>query len=386
MTNEPKAAIVHSSLNVAGGGERVALAFIKVLKSMGFRVHLITAEPTNWNKLYRLVGDWIERPDEETPLLPFEVKYFGIYTRILSGVKLLLSKKKYDLTINTHGDLMPVETDIVYMHFPTFAIIFETAANVKYKESLFWRTYFEPFRLIQLMLAKRLKSSSHSIILTNSEYSRDAIKKHLGKNAIVLPPPVDIEDFLAAGSTAPDFREDIVVACGRFTPEKRYEFILEVASHLKDIGFKIVGARSGKVTDPYLSKLKNIIEARRLDNVELLVDYPRKAQLKLYSKAKVFMHSMVGEHFGIAVVEGMAAGLVPVVHKSGGPWNDIIYMGKYGFGYDSLDSAIEAVTKAIREHARLHKLVIERARAFSRKSFEKKVEVIIDKVLEELKR
>jgi alpha-1,2-mannosyltransferase len=47
---------------------------------------------------------------------------------------------------------------------------------------------------------------------------------------------------------------------------------------------------------------------------------------------------MIGEHFGISVVEAMVSGLVPVVHSSGGPWLDILEQGKGGFGYNTPDN------------------------------------------------
>ena len=42
------------------------------------------------------------------------------------------------------------------------------------------------------------------------------------------------------------------------------------------------------------------------------------------SRANVGIHTMWNEHFGIGVVEMMAAGLVTVAHNSGGPKSDII--------------------------------------------------------------
>ena len=36
------------------------------------------------------------------------------------------------------------------------------------------------------------------------------------------------------------------------------------------------------------------------------------------------LHAMVNEHFGIGIVEYMAAGLVPVANSSGGPLMDIV--------------------------------------------------------------
>ena len=44
----------------------------------------------------------------------------------------------------------------------------------------------------------------------------------------------------------------------------------------------------------------------------------------LYGRAAVGLHTMWNEHFGIGVVEMMAAGVVPVAHASGGPALDIV--------------------------------------------------------------
>ncbi len=375
MTRRKRACIVHNSMNITGGGERLAMAVLEALKELGYQVTLITTEPTNWEKVDRVYGGRAPRPDEEFSVLPFPVRTFGIYMRLLTALGLLAKRKECDLTINTHGDVLPVSVDVVYMHFPTFAILRENPASAKYSRSLFWRAYFAPYEFIQSKLAER---RPWLILLTNSEYSRDVIRKYVGQDAIVLYPPVRIEEFLSVGNNDPDSREDIVVSCGRFTPEKRHEFVLMVAEHLPDVEFHIVGASSGKVSPAYISRLRKIIEEKRLHNVVLHVDYPRSEQVKLYSRAKVYLHSMIGEHFGIAVVEAMAAGLVPVVHMSGGPWNDIVYMGRYGYGYKSLEEAIDAIHRALKNYRRLRPLVVSRAREFSYNAFKDRFKKIIE--------
>ena len=104
---------------------------------------------------------------------------------------------------------------------------------------------------------------------------------------------------------------------------------------------------------------------------------PREHQLKLYSEAKAFLHTMIGEHFGISVVEGMAAGLVPVVHKSGGPWNDIVLRGKYGFGYTSSEEAVKMLSEAISNYWSLREISLRRAKVFSKDKFKQEFKEII---------
>ncbi|QGR19743.1 glycosyltransferase [Stygiolobus azoricus] len=88
-------------------------------------------------------------------------------------------------------------------------------------------------------------------------------------------------------------------------------------------------------------------------------------------KAKVIFHAKVEEPFGIAIVEGMSAGAVPVVHKSGGSWTDIIEEGKYGYGYLTEEEAVEFLYQALNNES-LRKEVKERAKLFSSNNFEEK--------------
>jgi len=359
-------------LNSVGGGERVCLTIIEALKSLGHKVTLITIEPTNWDKVMRIVGA-VVRPDNEIYLLPFSIKAFGIYMRLLTALLLIRERNKCDLVINTHGDVLPVSSDIIYMHFPTFALLRENPVNVKYFKSLLWRLYFYPYERIQDHLVRRMK---WRILLTNSEFSKEIIRKYVGADAIVLPPPVEISEFLNVSKSKE--RGDIVVSCGRYTPEKNYEFVLNVAEHLPNVEFIIIGALSGKVSNSYYRRLMKLIKERKIRNVKLLKDVPRDKQLKIYSRSKVFLHAMVGEHFGVAVVEGMAAGLIPVVHKSGGPWFDIINRGKYGLGYENVNEAVKAILYALNNYEHLREEVIRRATEFRKENFLKKFKKIVD--------
>jgi len=369
-----KACVVHNTLNSVGGGERVCLTVIEALKEMGYEVTLITVEPTDWFRVEKILGHGkIIKPDREEPIIPFKVRSFGIYMRLLTFLKL---SRKWDLIVNTHGDVLPISSDIIYMHYPTFALLRGVDVNLKYFKSLFWRVYFTPYEKIQEKLAGRLECK---VLLTNSEYSADAIRRYVGRKPIILYPPVDIDDFSKASDNVN--REDLVVLCGRFSPEKNYEFALNVAENLPDIEFKIIGASSGRISEAYCRKLRKFLDEKRLKNVNLLMNASRNLQIEIYSRSKIFLHTMKGEHFGIAVVEGMAAGLIPVVHKSGGPWYDITLRGKYGFGYLSIDEAVEVIEKGIKDYWRYRDLALKRASMFSKTKFKEKFKKIVKYVI-----
>ena len=83
-----------------------------------------------------------------------------------------------------------------------------------------------------------------------------------------------------------------------------------------------MGSIRGAEDQKLLDDLKELAGDNK--QIEFRVNLKHADIVDLFSRAKVGIHTMREEHFGISIVEMMASGLVTIAHKSGGPKSDII--------------------------------------------------------------
>lgn len=71
--------------------------------------------------------------------------------------------------------------------------------------------------------------------------------------------------------------------------------------------------------------------------------------------AKVAIHTMEKEHFGISVVELMSAGIITIAHNSAGPKADIIGGSEQPVGYlaETKEEYSKLVSKSFREFEKM---------------------------------
>jgi glycosyltransferase involved in cell wall biosynthesis len=106
----------------------------------------------------------------------------------------------------------------------------------------------------------------------------------------------------------------------------------------------------------------------------LIVNVSSQSLRRILSKAKIYVHCAPHEYFGISVVEAMACGCVPVVHKSGGPYTDIIEYDEYGFSFESaheLASKINLLLNNNDLYEKFSERAQERSKMFNRENFKK---------------
>jgi len=372
--------IIHPLFEILGGGELLALKTSQALRESGFKVDVLTCMSIDLNLLKRLFGD-IELPR----IIIKRVKINNYISKFTHGRAVRLRRiliyrsliplineymEKYDLVIETQSNL-PMPVDISYIHYP--ALVHFT---VNAKKGLQWRIYN---KLVELT-AKPFKTPRTSKILTNSTWTAHMIYKTHRVIADVVYPPVDIEYF---NNFTHNEKDKIIVTTSRFTPEKNLEKILDIAHSLLNYKFIITGS-TGPGSERVLNTLERKIEKLKLNNVEIKPNIPRHELGKILSTAKYYLHPPFPEHFGISIIEAMAAGCIPIVYRDGGAWYDVVSKISSILGYSDIGE-IPVIIKKLEENRELYIKLKERSievsGEFNYENFKKKLLEKINYVL-----
>ena len=238
----------------------------------------------------------------------------------------------YDLFVcSTHAPppVCHAKAGLLYVHFP----FFDRLANWP------WNAGGGPRGWIRRQAYERWwreRLRSYSAVVANSEFTRRWTRSRWGVDPLVVYPPVAVFE-----SPQPMLSKcDRIVVVGRFTPAKQQVELARAfaagADRLPGWTLAYVGAVGEEpVEREYFAELgKAALPAR----VEIFADAPRELLHAELSRAKVFWHGMgIGaekpereEHFGIATVEAMSAGCVPIVPERGGQ-PEIVAHGQTGF-------------------------------------------------------
>jgi glycosyltransferase involved in cell wall biosynthesis len=179
-------------------------------------------------------------------------------------------------------------------------------------------------------------------VFVNSKYIARLVELLWHEKPMVLYPPVNVGDLLQQADRRFDERDEAVVMLARLTPEKMFETAIDaVALSKSKPRLRIIGGAIA-TSYPYLDKLRHMCEGKKV-NVEFCINLPRSEVVKLLARSKVFVHACRGEHFGISVVEGMAAGLPVIVHRSGGPYEDITDRGYFGEHFETPEELADKI-------------------------------------------
>lgn len=235
-------------------------------------------------------------------------------------------------------------------------------------------------------LLGKIKLKSWNFIIYNSQFTKKHSEKNWPIKSEVIYPPVDADKII------PLQKKKYILSVGRFfgyLRDKKQEVLIKTFRKMKkdnkSFGWSLhlVGSASAGDQD-YLQELKKMSED--LD-VNFYPNLGYDELIKLYGESSLYWHAAgfgeddptKMEHFGIATVEAMAGGCVPVVIGSGGQI-EIVDDGKNGFLWNNLQK-LENKSLQLMNNQKIWQSMslagIQKAGNFSKKIFESKIKKII---------
>ena len=181
------------------------------------------------------------------------------------------------------------------------------------------------------------------VVMTNSSWTQAHISSIWGNTSkrkypieVVYPPCAvrELEEKIAIDQVSEKTRSRNLLYIAQFRPEKQHGLIIDaftdflkryIAKNPETPPPKLILA--GSVRDDHDEKR---VYALRLqanpikEHVDFLINAKWDKLLELLTSCSIGVNGMWNEHFGIGVVEYQAAGLISVVHDSGGPKEDIV--------------------------------------------------------------
>ncbi|TIC13534.1 UDP-Glycosyltransferase/glycogen phosphorylase [Wallemia mellicola] len=165
--------------------------------------------------------------------------------------------------------------------------------------------------------------------MANSSWTANHLRKLIKRDVKIVYPPCDtvaLREFPLGG------RQKTILCVAQFRPEKAHATQIEALKKLqesnsvhKNAKLILLGSARNQDDLKRVETLKALAKSLGVEsNVQFIVNASFDDLLYNLSTASIGINTMIDEHFGINVVEYMAAGLIPLAHASAGPLLDII--------------------------------------------------------------
>lgn len=182
------------------------------------------------------------------------------------------------------------------------------------------------------------------VVLCNSTWTANHIRQlWKPKNPSIVYPPCPVHEIgekISIDSQDEKRRDPSILYVAQFRHEKNHALILNAFANFYHANVdspsfakstkkpKLILIGSVRHNTPDEKHIYNLrLLARELKITEctsFITDAPFSLILQHLQTSSIGVNGMYAEHFGIGNVEGLAAGLIPVVHNSGGPREDIV--------------------------------------------------------------
>lgn len=362
-----------------GGGEQVAAATAEHLLAAGHDVTVLGPEPLDHSMVQARLGRDLSSCR---------------YLRVTDDAQASEASCEFDFFINCtylSSAIPKSPRSLYYVHFPGVPLssrrkLSSSISRVGARILASFSSLPGPLEGVRAGFERRVHDVSwakrYTRIAANSSFTAEWVERLWSVNAETLYPPVDV-------AVAPTTNQPIVMSLGRFFDRsfghcKKQDVLLdawealEQRSALPDWSVRMIGGADAASRDYVLALRRRALQLR----AEIAVNAQREIVSATLGEASIFWHAAgFGEdmsshpdrfeHFGIAVVEAMAAGIVPIVFGAAGP-SEIVRHGVDGYHWSTVDELMAVTERIAADHAewkRLSESARSRAQQYSDAAF-----------------
>ncbi|KAK1291889.1 GDP-Man:Man(3)GlcNAc(2)-PP-Dol alpha-1,2-mannosyltransferase [Acorus calamus] len=295
---------------------------------------------------------------------------------------------------------------ICYTHYPTISC--DMLSRVRQRRSIYnndsliasseWLSRCKVIYYIFFSWMYGMVGSCAHVVMVNSSWTRSHIEKlwKIPERTSRIYPPCDTSALQSLPLERPGVIPKLI-SVAQFRPEKDHSLQLKAFAlaiqrldpNMSRPKLQFVGSCRNKGDLDRLQRLKDkSIEFNLEDDVEFHKDIKYRDLVQLLGGAVAGLHSMVDEHFGISIVEYMAAGAIPIAHNSAGPKMDIVLEEdghQTGFLARTVEEYADAILSVLRmpeeERLQMARAARKRACRFSDQRFNQDFKAAVRPVL-----
>lgn len=317
-----------------GGIETAVLHLSQNLQSAGHQVHVVTL-----NRLFGRKGHHLPLEERVNGILVRRVPYWGSRRYAVAPTALRFANE-YDL-IHLHS------TDFFLDYFAWTKPIHRKPLVLS-SHGLFFHTPFaRTLKRVYFHTVTRINLRQVSAIICVSQHDFQLLSQVAPVEKLCLiPNGIEYEKLSTLGTNNRD--RDLLIGVGRLATNKRYDRVLRAFSRVvkrrPTARLVIIGPDQGHI----VSLQELCVELGIAKQVEFLGRIPEDELLNYLSRANVWLSASSYEAFGIALLEAMTAGCIPVVHPLPS-FKQLLGGGEGGFyaDFERPDQASQVILQAL---------------------------------------
>jgi glycosyltransferase involved in cell wall biosynthesis len=352
-----KVALVHDYLNQMGGAERVVIAF-----------HQMFPDAPIYTSIYdpQRVDPVFQEMDIRTSFMqkfPLVTRHHQPYLPFYPFAMESLDLRDYDLVLSSSSAFgkgvitRPETMHICYCHTP-MRWCWNYREYVEREQLGAMARRVLPFLITGLRMWDQVSAMRVDHFIANSPVVAARIQKYYRRDAVVIPPPVEVSRF----SFDPGIeREDYFLIVSRLIPYKRIDLAIEACNRLH-LPLVIIGAGRD------MERLKRMAGP----TIRFLGRLSDQEVLHYYARCRAFLFPGE-EDFGITPLEAQASGRPVIAYGRGGSLASIVEGITGEFFYEQAVDSLAAVLASFEERRYKSQTIRNHALEFDTSRFRRRI-------------